>query len=467
MAPQSPWLAAGLIIALASVATGAALLALAGSHVALIVMGNALAAGLALQILGPARVVLRYFERLSTHSATFRALADLRVWFFRGLARSSAGGLGLRSAADVTARLVADIEALDGLYLRILVPLAAAAMLFIVLAALTIVAPWPGIAVAALFARRRLPDPAARRKRRHHRRQRRHGIGGRLAHRRRRPLRRYARRPRLADRSVAVVGGRNASLNAQRLAAHLSAGLVAEGITVVSGMARGIDAAAHEAVLAAEGCTIAAVAGGLDRPYPPQHDDLQARIAAGGAVVTEAPLGTEPQARHFPRRNRIIAGLSLGVVVAEAARHSGSLITARLALEAGREVFAVPGSPLDPRCQGTNDLIRQGAQLTETIADILAHLPHGPEDFRRSPRLSQAFDQMAEELPVSLEEVSEIRASVLQLLSPAPTLVDDLLRHCQFTSQAAFLAALLDLELGGLIESLPGNRVALIAQQGG
>ena len=272
---------------------------------------------------------------------------------------------------------------------------------------------------------------------------------------------------RLADRSVAVVGGRNASLNAQRLAAHLSAGLVAEGITVVSGMARGIDAAAHEAVLAAEGCTIAAVAGGLDRPYPPQHDDLQARIAAGGAVVTEAPLGTEPQARHFPRRNRIIAGLSLGVVVAEAARHSGSLITARLALEAGREVFAVPGSPLDPRCQGTNDLIRQGAQLTETIADILAHLPHGPEDFRRSPRLSQAFDQMAEELPVSLEEVSEIRASVLQLLSPAPTLVDDLLRHCQFTSQAAFLAALLDLELGGLIESLPGNRVALIAQQGG
>jgi DNA processing protein len=272
---------------------------------------------------------------------------------------------------------------------------------------------------------------------------------------------------RLADRSVAIVGGRNASLNAQRIAGHLAAGLVAEAITVVSGMARGIDAAAHEAVLAASGCTVAAVAGGLDRPYPPQHDALQARIAAGGAVVTEAPLGTEPQARHFPRRNRIIAGLSLGGVVAEAARHSGSLITARLALEAGREVFAVPGSPLDARCQGSNDLIRQGAQLTETIADILAHLPRGPEDFRSAPRQTLRLDHMAEVLPVSPHEVSEIRASVLQLLSPSPTLVDDLLRDCQFTSQAAFLAALLDLELGGVIESLPGNRVALIAQQGG
>jgi DNA processing protein len=272
---------------------------------------------------------------------------------------------------------------------------------------------------------------------------------------------------RLTDRAVAVVGGRNASLNGQRIAAHLAEGLVAEGITVVSGMARGIDAAAHEAALRAAGRTVAAVAGGLDRPYPPQHAELQARIAATGAVVTEAPLGTEPQARHFPRRNRIIAGLSLGVVVAEAARHSGSLITARLALEAGRDVFAVPGSPLDARCQGTNDLIRQGAQLTETIADIMAHLSRGPEDFRHSPRHSPVFDHMAEDLPANPFEAGEIRASVLQLLSPSPTSVDDLLRHCQFTSQAAFLAALLDLELGGVIESLPGNRVALIAQQPG
>jgi DNA processing protein len=272
---------------------------------------------------------------------------------------------------------------------------------------------------------------------------------------------------RLTDRAVAIVGGRNASLNGQRIAAHLAEGLLAEGITVVSGMARGIDAAAHEAALTAAGRTVAAVAGGLDRPYPPQHAELQARIAATGAVVTEAPLGTEPQARHFPRRNRIIAGLALGVVVAEAARHSGSLITARLALEAGRDVFAVPGSPLDARCQGTNDLIRQGAQLTETIADIMAHLSRGPEDFRHSPRHSPVFDHMAEDLPANPFEAGEIRASVLQLLSPSPTSVDDLLRHCQFTSQAAFLAALLDLELGGVIESLPGNRVALIARQPG
>jgi DNA processing protein len=265
----------------------------------------------------------------------------------------------------------------------------------------------------------------------------------------------------LSARSVAVVGGRNASLNGQRIAAQLAAALVAEGITVVSGMARGIDAAAHQAALAAaQGTTTAAVAGGIDCPYPPQHADLQTTIARAGAVVTEAPLGTEPQARHFPRRNRIIAGLSLGVVVVEAARQSGSLITARLALEAGREVFAVPGSPLDARCQGTNDLIRQGAQLTETIDDILAHLPSGTEAF-------QAPNRLEEQAPANPLEVSEMRDAVLQLLSPAPTSVDDLLRHCQFKSQAALLAALLDLELGGIVESLPGNRVALIAQRGG
>ena len=272
---------------------------------------------------------------------------------------------------------------------------------------------------------------------------------------------------RLSAPAVGIVGGRNASLNGQRLAASLAVALVEHGMTVVSGMARGVDGAAHEAVLDAGGLTIAAVAGGLDRPYPPQHEALQARIAATGAIVTEAALGTEPQARHFPRRNRIIAGLCLGVVVVEAARHSGSLITARLALEAGREVFAVPGSPLDPRCHGSNDLIRQGAQLTETVEDILAHLPAGPEDFRR-PGSFEADPLQLEEEPVGTPaEASEIREAVLQLLSPAPTSVDDLLRHCQFSSQAALLAALLDLELGGLIESMPGNRVALIAHRGG
>ena len=148
-------------------------------------------------------------------------------------------------------------------------------------------------------------------------------------------------------------------------------------LVVVSGLARGIDAAAHTGALRT-GRTVAAVAGGLDVPYPPEHADLQRRIAETGAVVTEAPLGTTPQARHFPRRNRIIAGLALGVVVVEAALRSGSLITARLAQEAGRELFAVPGSPLDPRSRGANDLIRQGAHLTETAQDVLDNLPDHP-----------------------------------------------------------------------------------------
>ncbi len=150
----------------------------------------------------------------------------------------------------------------------------------------------------------------------------------------------------LPGRAVAMVGGRKASANGQRVAETLAAEL-AQSVTIISGLARGIDAAAHAGALQT-GRTIAAVAGGLDLPYPPEHADLQRRIAASGAVVTEAPLGTEPQARHFPRRNRIIAGLSLGVVVVEAALRSGSLITARLAQDAGRELFAVPGSPPDP-----------------------------------------------------------------------------------------------------------------------
>ena len=193
----------------------------------------------------------------------------------------------------------------------------------------------------------------------------------------------------LANRAIALVGGRNASANGQRMAENLAAEL-ARSLVVVSGLARGIDAAAHAGAMQT-GRTIAAVAGGLDMPYPPEHADLQRRIAESGAVVTEAPLGTAPQARHFPRRNRIIAGLALGVVVIEAALRSGSLITARLAQEAGRELFAVPGSPLDPRSRGANDLIRQGAHLTETAQDVLDNLPDHPsrEGLARDPLFAQ------------------------------------------------------------------------------
>ncbi len=287
----------------------------------------------------------------------------------------------------------------------------------------------------------------------------------------------------LRGRAVALVGSRNASANGQRLAELLAQELAQEGIVVVSGLARGIDAAAHEGALRS-GLTVAAVAGGVDVPYPPEHARLQARIAAEGAVVGELPLGTQPQARHFPRRNRIIAGLALGVVVVEAAIRSGSLITARLAQEANRELFAVPGSPLDPRCRGANDLIRNGAHLVEGAADVLANLPDHParEGLARVPLFARPLPP-----PAGLPEPpsywpqggpeggkqggredgdgARARGVLLQLLGPAPTSVDDLARRCQL-SAATVNSALMDLELAGRVAALPGNRFALIGEAG-
>lgn len=261
----------------------------------------------------------------------------------------------------------------------------------------------------------------------------------------------------LRRRQVGVVGARAASAAGRRLAEELALGLCSAGIAVTSGLARGIDAAAHQGALAAQGRTVAVVAGGLDMPYPPENTALQARIVAeGGVVVSEAPLGTAPQARHFPRRNRIVAGLVLGLVVVEAAQRSGSLITARLALEAGRELFAVPGNPLDPRARGCNDLIRQGAHLTETVEDVLANLP------------SQPLALPAFVLPAALHNISETAATppaasdspgqVLELIGSVPVAVDDLARRCQLSAPSV-QAILLDLELSGLVETLPGNRV--------
>jgi DNA processing protein len=182
----------------------------------------------------------------------------------------------------------------------------------------------------------------------------------------------------LARPSIGVVGARNASAGGRRLAEELSRDLGAAGLVVVSGLARGIDAAAHQGALVSG--TVAVFAGGLDQVYPPEHDDLaQAILDHGGALISEMPLGTEPQARHFPRRNRLVSGLSRGVLVIEAALKSGSLTTARFALEQGREVMAVPGSPLDPRCRGTNQLLRDGAGLVETAADALLHLGLDPD----------------------------------------------------------------------------------------
>ena len=274
--------------------------------------------------------------------------------------------------------------------------------------------------------------------------------------------------------AVALVGSRNASANGQRIAEQLAQQMTEAALVVVSGLARGIDAAAHEGAMRA-GITVACVAGGVDVPYPPDHARLQARIAAEGVVVGELPLGTAPQARHFPRRNRVIAGLSLGVVVVEAATRSGSLITARLAQEAGREVFAVPGSPLDPRCRGTNDLIRKGAHLVESVDDVLANLPDHPsrEGLARDPLFARGRPAPAvaetpspwREAAPEAGETDHARMALLQLLGPAPTSVDDLARRCQF-SLATINSALMDLELAGRVEALPGNRFALVGEPG-
>jgi len=262
----------------------------------------------------------------------------------------------------------------------------------------------------------------------------------------------------LSAKAVAIVGGRNASANGQRVAEALATDL-ARSLVVVSGLARGIDTAAHEGALRT-GRTVAATAGGLDVPYPAENADLQRRIALAGAVITEAPPGTEPQSRHFPRRNRIIAGLSLGVVVVEAAPRSGSLITARIAQDAGREVFAVPGSPLDPRSRGANDLLRQGAILTETADDVLGNLPQIPDSEPPFPGFQEPAPPWPEP-PERPDDLVRARTQVLELLSPTPTKVDDLVRRCQF-SLPAVMAVLLELELAGRVETLPGSRVALL-----
>jgi DNA processing protein len=272
----------------------------------------------------------------------------------------------------------------------------------------------------------------------------------------------------LSAPSIGMVGARNASVNGMRMAEQLAEDL-AQTLVVVSGLARGIDASAHQGAMRS-GKTIAAIAGGIDIPYPPEHDRLQAQIAENGAIVAEAPLGTAPLARHFPKRNRVIAGLSLGLVVIEAAVRSGSLITARLANEAGRELFAVPGSPLDPRCRGSNDLIRQGANLTETAADVMANLPDHParQGLARDPLFLHGKSGFAEPSEqsggynVDEAELAKARRLVPSLIGVEPVAVDGIARHCQL-STAAIQAVLLELELSGRVETLPGNRVALLA----
>jgi DNA processing protein len=269
----------------------------------------------------------------------------------------------------------------------------------------------------------------------------------------------------LAAPSVAIVGARNASANGRLLAKGLAGDLAAGGLVVISGLARGIDTAAHEGALAAaDGATVAVIASGIDVPYPEDNALLFERIAASGAVVTERPVGAVPQARHFPRRNRLISGLSLGVVVVEAAPQSGSLITARLAAEQGREVMAVPGSPLDPRHRGTNQLLRDGATLVENADDIRAAL--GPLSAAPGPRkvAREPLPPRVTLLPPTPPEIPAPEAGLVnrvrESLGPEPLLVDELIRQCH-ASTAEVQRALLELELEGRIERHPGNRVSL------
>jgi DNA processing protein len=249
----------------------------------------------------------------------------------------------------------------------------------------------------------------------------------------------------LADATVAMVGSRNASAAGMRFAGSLARDLGDAGFVIASGLARGIDSASHRGSLATG--TIAVIAGGHDKPYPPEHAKLLDEIVEKGAAVSEMPLGWEPRARDFPRRNRIIAGIALGVVVVEAAERSGSLITARLALEAGREVFAVPGSPLDARAGGTNRLLKQGATLTTSAADVVEVLTpilgRPPRPVLEMPREDEKIE------PPQADD--QLRAKIVALLGQAPVSIDDLVRESG-APPGAVQIALLELELAGKIE---------------
>jgi DNA processing protein len=251
---------------------------------------------------------------------------------------------------------------------------------------------------------------------------------------------------------IAVVGSRNASRAGLKFAGTLARDLGESGFVIVSGLARGIDQAAHRASLASG--TVAVLAGGHDRIYPPEHEDLLAAIIeSGGAAISEMPIGHVPRARDFPRRNRLISGTALGVVVVEAALRSGSLITARIAAEQGREVFAVPGSPLDPRAAGTNDLIKQGATLTTEASDVI----NAVEPIMGRPiELHEPDDE-----PPADEPDANDRTRIVNLLGPSPILLDDLIRMAAM-SPALVRTVLLELELAGRLERHGGGLVSMI-----
>lgn len=257
--------------------------------------------------------------------------------------------------------------------------------------------------------------------------------------------------------AVAIVGARNASLAGIKMARMLASDLGREGYAIVSGLARGIDTAAHQGSLSTG--TVGVLAGGLDVPYPPENAGLCDDIAErGGAIVSEMPFGWQPRAQDFPRRNRLVAGIALGLVVVEAAQRSGSLISARLAGEMGRLVFAVPGSPLDPRAAGSNALLKDGATLVTEAADILGAL--APLAGTRPPRTMPLAE--APHLSAMPPPGEDERADVLEALGPTPIAVDEIIRHTGL-SAAQIAMVLLELDLAGRLERHAGGNVSLVA----
>ena len=258
---------------------------------------------------------------------------------------------------------------------------------------------------------------------------------------------------RLLDRpAVSIVGARNASAAACRFARELAHALGREGLAVVSGLARGIDSAAHDGAL--ESGTIGVIAGGIDIFYPPENEGRQKALFERGLVLAEMPPGTEPRARHFPYRNRIIAGLSLGTIVVEAAPRSGSLITARLAAEAGREVMAIPGSPFDSRAQGCNQLIRDGATLVQNAADVIEAV---------QPAKARVAAPVADYEPSVEQFDGEAVEAVEALLGHSPVPVDEIIR-LSGASSGAVQMALLELDLAGRLDRHAGGKVSLRAE---
>lgn len=261
----------------------------------------------------------------------------------------------------------------------------------------------------------------------------------------------------LQQPTFGIVGARNASANGQRVAGGIAQELSGAGYVVASGLARGTDGAAHAGALNEPASTIAVLAGGLDHIYPKEHADLYTAIKEQGLIVSEMAPGVIAQARHFPRRNRIISGLSLGVLVVEAARKSGSLITARFAAEQGRPVFAVPGHPMDQRAHGPNDLIRNGATLVQSAKDILDDIrPMTPHVFEEP---SNAFSSVPAH-PPSDPELSRARPQIHDLLGPTPTLIDEVIRLSD-QSPAVVHTIILELELAGRLQRHAGQKVSV------